>query len=72
MPPPPEQTFAPCLQVSGEAQSESVAQVCACTVAVQAQVKSAVDASAREEKFVMVVSFVGVIVMLVPYAAMVK
>jgi hypothetical protein len=48
------QTFAPCLQVSGEAQSESFAQDCARADAVQAKVTSAVVASAREAKLIMV------------------
>jgi hypothetical protein len=60
------------LQVSVEAQSESVAQDCAWIDGVQAQVTSAVKANAREAKLVMVVSFVGVTVMLVLRAALVK
>jgi hypothetical protein len=72
MPPPPEQNFAPCLQVNVEAQSESLAQDCAWIDGVQAQVTSAVKANAREAKLVMVVSFVGVTVMLVLRAALVK
>jgi hypothetical protein len=72
MPPPPMQTFAPCLQVSGEAQSESTAQDCACADAVQAQVTSAVVASTGEAKLMMADPLVGVIDMLVPRAAIVK
>jgi hypothetical protein len=60
------------LQVSGETQSESVAQDCARAEVAHTQIKSAAAASEREIKIVISLSSLGNMVMLVLNPALVK